>query len=142
MKTRCPWCCARGQELVCDHCAAALIPAEQFGAARMLVHAGVDRLALPERVRALSRNQFVALSSQFDVHWSVVQRHLEQTRFLEKFLLLRHREALEDALLVRIPLPEDELRLYTDAPRLPEDNLAALDTIQNSSPLALNRTLA
>lgn len=138
MKQRCAWCTSWGHGSVCDRCTAEMLPVEQFAPARMLVDAGVDRLSLAQRVRDLSRNQFVALSSRFDAQWSVLQKRADETKFIESFLVQRgFREAVEDLLIRRIPISDDELKTWTDTPRTDD-----LETIVAHSPIDLNRTLA
>lgn len=138
MKQRCAWCTTWGHGSVCDRCTAEMLPPEQFAPARMLVDAGVDRMSLPQRVRDLSRNQFVALSSRFDAQWSVLQKRADETKYIESFLLQRgFREAVEDSMIRRIPVGDEELKTWTEAPRKDD-----LETIVAHSPLDLNRTLA
>jgi hypothetical protein len=138
MRTRCAWCTSWTSGAVCERCTAEVLPPEQFGAARMLVEAGIDRLALKDRVSALSRNQFVALSSRFDAQWSILQKRADEARFVESSLLQRgFRERAEDLLIAAIPLAEDRLEAFADPPRADD-----LESIFLHSPLPLNRTLA
>src|SRR5262249_11555528 len=154
MNACCAWCCARAHGPVCDRCTAAILPAELFGAARMLVDAGVDRIALPERVRSLSPGQRAALAARFDAMWSAAQHRCDATRSgarcaaaqrgsdgrgsVEPFLVQKgFTQEVEDFLLARIPFSEPERTALGQGP------LAAdLAAIEQGSPLETNRQLA
>lgn len=143
MRSRCPWCAARTQHAVCDRCTAEVMPEELFAAARMLVDAGVDRLSLPERVRALSKNQLAAFATRFDAQWSVMQKRIEEVRFIERFLLQKgFKEELEDQLIAQIPVSDDYLKTLADGPKPPFETLEHLEAIAKSSPIENTRTLA
>ncbi|HJZ83999.1 MAG TPA: hypothetical protein VKN99_02460 [Polyangia bacterium] len=104
----------------------------------MLVDAGVDRIALPERVRSLSPGERAALSARFDAMWSAAQHRIDETRSVEPFLVQKgFTQEVEDFLLARIPFSEPERTALGQGP------LAAdLAAIEQGSPLETNRQLA
>ncbi|HKE17250.1 MAG TPA: hypothetical protein VKB80_20390 [Kofleriaceae bacterium] len=135
--TRCPWCTAWARGPECGDCSAEVLSPHDFGAARMLVEAGVDRYALPERVRTLPRHRQVELSSRFDAQWSALQTRIDEARWVDRHLLTRSLAArAEDLLIARIPLPACQLRELTAGPRPPWiDDVARLREIADTSPL-------
>lgn len=136
-ESRCAWCLSWAKDSVCAECTAEIIPTPDFGAARMLRDGGVDRFALADRVRALPRNQFVALSSKFDAEWSALQVRMEEARSVTKHLELPgHLDPIETHLLAVIPLGEERLR------KLSEPAGADLAAIEASSPIHEVQALA
>lgn len=104
-ETRCA-ACARWtpQGKFCRHCAAALVPAQDYGAARMLLQAGVDRLSLAERVRALDPEQKAAFASRFASQRALVAARVEDVRFVEQHLFTTgHADRLEDTWVASLP---------------------------------------
>lgn len=141
---RCPWCLERNPEgRFCRACGCELLPPEQFGAARMLKDAGVDRFALAERLRQMDPEQTAVLSRRFEQQRAVVMARVEEARFCETFLLLRAFSGpLEEDWLARLPLPPEALASLSAGPRGPFVEPADLGRIHEESPLEENRTLA
>jgi hypothetical protein len=128
---------------VCERCTAEVMPEELFPAARMLVDAGVDRLSLADRMRALTKNQLSAFATRFDAQWSIMQKRIEETRFVESFLLQKgFKEDLEDQLIAQIPVSDEYLKTLSEGPKPPFETLEHLETIAKTSPLEDTRTLA
>ncbi len=94
----------------CRHCAAELVPDAWYGAARMLIEAGVDRLALAARVAALDPEQRAAFASRFARQRALVEQVVAIARAGEARLITSgHADALEDALVSRLPVAEPTL---------------------------------
>ncbi len=128
---------------MCGACSAELLSPHDFGAARMLVEGGVDRYALPERVRALPRHQHAELSARFDSQWSALRVRIEEARGVDRYLLTHGlAAAIEDRLIARIPLAPTVLRDLTGEPRPPFDDVERLGDIADRSPLELTRAMA
>jgi Skp family chaperone for outer membrane proteins len=96
---RCPACLRfKPSQGPCPVCGCGEIPLERHGAARMLLHAGVDRFALAQRVATLDHRQAEELERQYAAQWEMawpliedVQRceaHLLQNGFVEETLEL------------------------------------------------------
>ncbi len=141
---RCPWCLERNPEgRFCRACGCELPPPEQFGAARMLKDAGVDRFALAERLRQMDPEQTAVLSRRFEQQRAAVMVRIEEARFCEKFLLQRAFSGpLEETWLARLPLPPEALASLSAGPRGPFVEPADLERIFAESPFEENRTLA
>ncbi len=134
-EARCAWCLTWTTETACGECTAELVPLPDFGAARMLRSGGVDRYALPERVKALSRNQHGALSARFDEEWGALQPRLEEARFVASFLITRgHVDELETALLSVVPMSKELRAEMTGPPHPPFTEAGQLATITEKSP--------
>lgn len=89
----------------CRHCAAELVPAEDYGAARMLLEAGVDRLSLAARVRVLDPAQRDAFAARFAAQRALVAADVEDVRFVERHLFTSgHAERLEERWVAALPL--------------------------------------
>ena len=143
LHTRCPWCTGWAREPMCGACSAELLSPHDFGAARMLVEGGVDRYALPERVRALPRHQHAELSARFDAQWSALRIRIEEARGVDRFLLTRGlASTIEDLLIARIPLAPGVVRDLTAEPRPPFDDIERLRDIADRSPLEPTRVMA
>lgn len=88
-RVRCPGCTRFNTPGVrCPHCACGPVPPEHYGAARMLLHAGVDRFALVGRLEALEPSLSWQLESQYAARWADVLRVIADVRWCEPFLLL------------------------------------------------------
>ncbi|NMB75964.1 MAG: zinc ribbon domain-containing protein [Myxococcales bacterium] len=141
---RCPWCLERNPGgRFCRACGCELPSPEQFGAARMLKDAGVDRFVLADRLRQMDPEQTAVLSRRFEQQRAAVMVRVEEARFCEKFLLQRAFSGpLEEAWLARLPLPPEALASLTAGPRGPFVEPADLERIFRESPLEENRALA
>jgi len=110
---RCPACLRfKPPQGPCSVCGCGEIPLDRHGAARMLLHAGVDRFALAQRVTTLDHRQAEELERQYAAQWEMawpliedVQRceaHLLQQGFVEETLeLLAGWIPMDPALLAR-----------------------------------------
>ncbi|MCP3165122.1 hypothetical protein [Myxococcus qinghaiensis] len=88
-RVRCPGCTRfNAPGIRCPHCACGPVPPEHYGAARMLLHAGVDRFALVGRLEALEPSLSWQLESQYAARWADVLRVIADVRWCEPFLLL------------------------------------------------------
>ncbi|WP_163862994.1 hypothetical protein [Myxococcus eversor] len=88
-RVRCPGCTRFNTPGVrCPSCACGPVPPEHYGAARMLLHAGVDRFALVGRLEALAPALSWQLESQYAARWADVLRVIADVRRCEPCLLL------------------------------------------------------
>lgn len=112
----------------CRHCAAELLPDAWYGAARMLVEAGVDRLSLASRVRALDPAQREVFAARFASQRALVEQVVALARFAESFLITAgHADALEDELIAGLPRSDATLARWRARPAGPYDRVAQLD---------------
>ncbi|WP_164008601.1 hypothetical protein [Pyxidicoccus trucidator] len=97
-KVRCPACTRfKSPDGRCPECGCGFVPAEWYGAARMLLQAGVDRFALAERVALLEPALADTLERQYAAQWTQVRRLLVDVRRCEPYLLLQgFAEEVED----------------------------------------------
>ncbi|MBZ4418843.1 hypothetical protein [Myxococcus sp. RHSTA-1-4] len=104
-EVRCPSCTrfnAPGSR--CSECGCGPVPPERYGAARMLLQAGVDRFALAERVATLEPALADTLERQYAGQWARVLRILRDVRRCEPDLLLPgFSEEVEDRWALRLP---------------------------------------
>ncbi|MFP2912637.1 hypothetical protein ACLESD_48035, partial [Pyxidicoccus sp. 3LFB2] len=97
-QVRCP-ACTRFKSLggQCPECGCGPVPPERYGAARMLLQAGVDRFSLAERVALLEPALADPLDRQYAAQWAQVRRLLVDVGRCEPYLLLRgFAEEVED----------------------------------------------
>ncbi|MCE9673108.1 hypothetical protein LY474_35410 [Myxococcus stipitatus] len=115
--TRCPGCTRfKSPGSRCPACACGAIPAERYGAARMLLHGGVDRFALAERVAALEPSLARQLEARYAHAWACVCRLVEATRrCLPHLTLGGFVEEVEDHWAGLLPGSEPPLR-HEDEP--------------------------
>ncbi|WNZ63120.1 hypothetical protein QEG98_04860 [Myxococcus sp. MxC21-1] len=143
-QVRCP-ACTRFHEpgLLCPRCDCGPVPPERYGAARMLVHAGVDRYALADRVSLLPTSMVERLESRYARMWAYVRRLLVGVRRYEQALFLQgFEEAVEDRWAQRLPwhVPEEEPAVeleegvHTAVPALEPRWLAALVDVHEGTP--------
>ena|SRR5579872_1791302 len=154
-ESRCFWCVkwtpAAGK--FCRTCGAATLDERLFGAARMLKDAGVDRFGVPKMLAEMDPEQVENFTNIYHRHASVMTRHIDHLRFLEKFL--QHTgwsEMLEEDLIAELPWPEPRLKTMSP-PQEPEErptsgersrveSLAYARAISKVTPVLLTRTLA
>jgi hypothetical protein len=112
-EVRCFWCAKwTPAAKFCRGCGAEVVPAPQYGAARMLKDAGTDRFTVPKMLRELDPGQVENFSRIYQRHAVAVARHVDELRFLERFLFQKaFSAALEDELVPQLPWPEDALAL-------------------------------
>ncbi|WP_426733446.1 hypothetical protein [Myxococcus faecalis] len=88
-RVRCPGCTRFNPPGArCPSCACGPVAPEHYGAARMLLHAGVDRFALTGRLEALEPGLARQLEAQYAGQWAGVLRIVEDARRCEPFLTL------------------------------------------------------
>ncbi|WP_141327585.1 hypothetical protein [Myxococcus sp. AB025B] len=88
-RVRCPGCTHFNPPGArCPSCACGPVAPEHYGAARMLLHAGVDRFALTGRLEALEPGLARQLEAQYVGQWAGVLRIVEDARRCEPFLTL------------------------------------------------------
>lgn len=153
---RCAWCLGWSEGSRCARCQTPLFEPHDFGPARMLRTGGVDKYALYDRVRALTRNEHASLAATFDTELAALSELRARVAAADAGLLWAgHAEALEAQLLEQLPrhgraatVPA-ELRVLEALARLYAGELsrevlglayAALG--QRGSPLAVEAALA
>lgn len=148
VETRCAWCTRLtpgGQ--FCRHCGAGLVPDDRYGAARMLKAGGVDQFSLAARLEGLPRAQREHLSRLYAPQARMLERHLDDLAFAERFLRRggsasgrrqagRRAAALEAEWLPRLPLSEQDLKALTLLPAEAADELGRLAEIRDTTPFA------
>ncbi|QDE66284.1 hypothetical protein BHS09_04320 [Myxococcus xanthus] len=143
-QVRCPACTRfNAPGLLCPRCDCGPVPPERYGAARMLVHAGVDRYALADRVLLLPTSMAEQLESRYARMWAHVRRLLVDVRRSEQALFLQgFEEEVEDRWVQRLPwhVPEEEPAaeleegLHTAVPAQEPRWLAALVDVHEGTP--------
>ncbi len=141
---RCHWCVRLTPEgKYCRHCGAGLVPDARYGAARWLKHLGTDQFALPERLAAMDPEQAEHFERLYQRHAIVAERHLDDRALAETHLRQRGwAQALENELLPRLPLSDDELTALSLAPLRGTTDTEKLLEIRQTSPFELTRQLA
>ena len=143
-EVRCFWC-ARWTPAArfCRSCGAELVPAPLYGAARMLKDAGTDRFTVPKMLKELDPEQVENFSRIYGRHAAAVARHVDELRFLERFLFRKDfSAALEDELTAQLPWPEATLARFSGPAPAPGPELAVARAIEASTPLETTRALA
>src|SRR6185295_7506822 len=114
-----------------------------YGAARMLKDAGTDRFTIPKQLKEFDPDQVENFSRIYQRHAIAVARHVDETRFVERFLRQKHwSSALEDELIPQLPWNEETLGAMS-GPRTPEgDDLSTLKAIEETTPFDVTRSLA
>jgi hypothetical protein len=141
---RCFWCVkwtpfAR----FCRSCGAETVEEVLYGAARMLKAAGTDRFTVPKMLRELDRDQIENFTRIYQRHDAVVVRHVDDVRFLERFLFQKTFSAALDAELVpELPFPDARLESLAPAPLPAGGDLATAAAIGRTTPFPLTRSLA
>jgi hypothetical protein len=141
---RCYWCAKWVPAAkFCRSCGAAVVDERLYGAARMLKDAGTDRFTIPKQLQEFDPDQIENFSRLYQRHAIAVARHVDELRFLERFLRQQHWSGeLEDQLVPQLPWNEETLALMS-APRPPEgDDLATVKAIQEITPVPMTRDLA
>jgi hypothetical protein len=141
---RCFWC-AKWTPFAkfCRSCGAEVVDERLYGAARMLKDAGTDRFTVPKMLREFDADQVENFTRLYQRHAVAVARHVDEVRFLERFLFHRHWSgALHDELVPQLPWPEETLEAMSGPPLPPGDDLATARAIHDSTPLGRTRALA
>ena len=141
---RCYWCAKWVPAAkFCRSCGAAIVEERLYGAARMLKDAGTDRFTIPRQLQEFDPDQVENFSRIYQRHAIAVARHVDEVRFLEKFLHQKHWSAeLEDHLIAQLPWNEQTLALMSAPAHPPGDDLASVKAIQEKTPFDLTRSLA
>ena len=141
---RCYWCAKWVPAAkFCRSCGAAVVEERLYGAARMLKDAGTDRFTIPKQLKDFDPDQIENFSRIYQRHAVAVARHVDEVRFLERFLYDKSfSAALEDQLIPQLPWPEETLaRMSAPTPK-PADDGATAKTIFESTPFATTQALA
>ena len=151
-EVRCAWCtrwtpaAASGGNPArfCRACGCDVIEPELFGAARMLKDAGIDRLTLAERLRALEPGRLATFSAQYAMQWAIVARRVDEARLCESFLFHRGFTAdLEDDYVPTLPMSPAALEELSRGPSGPFAGRAdLLEEIEAKSPAWQTKSLA
>lgn len=127
----------------CRQCAAELVPDEWYGAARMLVAAGVDGLSLAGRVRALEPEQRETFASRFAVQRAAVEALVQEARFAESFLLTKgHADRLEETLVAQLPWGRPQAEALRTDPGASLATSEDLERLRTTAALPETRALA
>ena len=141
---RCYWC-AKWVPAVkfCRSCGAAVVEETLYGAARMLKDAGTDRFTIPKQLKEFDPDQIENFARIYQRHAVAVARHVDEVRFLERFLFGKvWSAALDDHLVPQLPWPEDTLARMSAPAHPPGDDLATVRTIHDTTPFAETKALA
>lgn len=107
-ESRCPWCQEMAPGRFCRHCGCELVHPADYGTARMLFAAGVDRLSMGDRLRDLDPAQREVLASRFSAQRARVAARVEEARACEAQLSTAGWAAhLEEELLCALPVADD-----------------------------------
>jgi hypothetical protein len=142
---RCAWCADWSPAgRYCRLCGCELVEEALYGAARMLMRAGVDRFTLAQRLREMDADLQANLSRIYDSQRAVVMRRVDEMRLCEAYLLQRgYADDLEDHLIRLLPASKEDLDAFASGPRGPFLNCPeCLPEIARQSPSKTSRTLA
>ena len=152
---RCFWCVkwTPSSGKFCRHCAAGVVEARLFGAARMLKDAGVDRFGVPKMLAELDPEQIENFTNIYQRHASVLTRHVDHLVFLESFLQHKNwSDFLEEELMPELPWKDDRLQVLSPpanpaefavtGERSREECLAAARAISAVTPFPRTQALA
>lgn len=142
---RCPWCTARVAEGArCAACGCEPVDASDYGVARMLRAAGVDRIALPERARTLDG----ATRARLEHDWRA-QRELVEALAADGALAAaalptaaRLLAELADELAQRYPVSPSEVATLCWPERPGTSGVVALEAMREGHPAWGVRALA
>lgn len=141
---RCYWCAKWVPAAkFCRSCGAAVVEERLYGAARMLKDAGTDRFTIPKQLKDFDPDQIENFSRIYQRHAIAVARHVDEVRFLERFLRQKvWSAALEDELIPQLPWNEEVLASMSAPPPPPGDDLARVKAIQETTPFGSTQELA
>jgi RNA polymerase subunit RPABC4/transcription elongation factor Spt4 len=141
---RCHWCVAWTPDgKFCRSCGSQTVADEHYGAARMLKNAGVDQFTIPQRIEAMEADQLEHFTRMYQRQATVVTRHVDDAAFVESFLTQTGwSAAIEDDLVPKLPLPDDELNALKIPPSKAADPSARLEEIFASTPFPIIRALS
>src|SRR6185503_19451216 len=141
---RCYWCAKWiPAAKFCRSCGAAGVEERLYGAARMLKDAGTDRFTIPKQLQDFDPEQIENFSRIYQRHAIAVARHVDELRFLERFLYQKSWSgALEEQLIPQLPWNEETLARMSAPPHPPGDDLATVKAIEETSPFGVTQSLA
>jgi hypothetical protein len=144
-EVRCAWCAEwvpAGR--FCRACGCEVVEPDQYGAARILKSAGVDRFSLVQRLRELDPERVLDLARIYNGQLAVVSRRVEEVRLCEEYLLQRgFSRRLEEELIPQLPMEKEALASLGSGPAGPfNERPELLPDIAQRSPLSTSRTLA
>lgn len=141
---RCFWCAKwTPAAKFCRSCGAETVEPRLYGAARMLKDAGTDRFTVPKQIRDFDPEQIENFSRIYQRHAIAVARHVDDLRFLERFLRQKAwSAALEDQLIPELPWPEETLARMSEPPTPSAGDLATAQGLAKTSPFPTTRALA
>ncbi len=141
---RCYWCAKWVPAAkFCRSCGAAVVEERLYGAARMLKEAGTDRFTIPKQLKEFDPDQVENFVRIYQRHSVAVARHVDEVRFLERFLRNKtFSTALEEQLVPQLPWPEETLARMSTPTLPPGDDLATLQAIQETTPFPTTKALA
>lgn len=144
-EVRCAWCAEWIPAVkFCRTCGCEVLSPQQYGPARMLKSAGVDRFSLAQRLRELDPEQAANLARIYNAQLAVLARRVEELRLCESCLLQKgFSKRLEEELVPQLPMEKETLAALAAGPAGPfAARPEALPEIAQHSPLAITRTLA
>lgn len=141
---RCYWCAKWVPAAkFCRSCGAAVVEEKLYGAARMLKDAGTDRFTIPKQLKEFDPDQIENFSRIYQRHSIAVARHVDELRFLERFLFNKaYSTGLEELLVPQLPWNEERLAEMSTPPLKPGDDLATLRAIEETTPFPITKALA
>ena len=150
---RCFWCVkwTPGSGKFCRSCAAGVVEARLYGAARMLKSAGVDRFGVPKMLAELDPEQIENFTNIYQRHAGAMRRHVDHVAFLETFLQNKSwSNVLEEELIAQLPWPDERLAALSPAldpaeisgPRSRDEGLRLARAIAAITPFPVTRALA
>ncbi|HLY07784.1 MAG TPA: zinc ribbon domain-containing protein [Planctomycetota bacterium] len=141
---RCYWCAKWVPAAkFCRSCGAVVVEERLYGAARMLKDAGTDRFTIPRQLKEFDPDQIDNFSRIYQRHAVAIARHVDELRFLERFLFGKSfSAALEDVLVPQLPWTEETLARMSAPVLPPGDDVATARAIFKTTPFAETRSLA
>ena len=141
---RCYWCAKWvPASKFCRGCGAAVVEEKLYGAARMLKDAGTDRFTIPKQLKEFDPDQIENFSRIYQRHAVAVARHVDEVRFLERFL---HGRAgappSRTSSIPQLPWPEEALARMSAPTRPPADDRDAVKAIFETTPFGATKALA
>ncbi|HEU0119923.1 MAG TPA: zinc ribbon domain-containing protein [Bryobacteraceae bacterium] len=141
---RCHWCAKwtpKGK--FCRKCGAAAVAPAHYGPARMLRHMGASVFEIPKLLGELDPELIETHQAIYGSHAAVMNRHVEEARWLGGFLYQKHWAAeLEEELVPQLPWPDEQLEAYRGKPTQTGSDRARAKEISETTPFARVRDLA
>ncbi|MDR7128823.1 hypothetical protein J2X69_001155 [Algoriphagus sp. 4150] len=117
-EVRCTWCVELTPHAkFCKHCGSEVHDDRFFGPARILKSLGVDQLELPAKLRALGEVKLIQYQQQFNQHYALIEKTIQELEQLEDLLLIKGRpkyNRVEEDLLKIIPFTQDQLDKFAE----------------------------